>query len=353
MDDCDGPMTYIPPSCKVSVQKVDSSVLTEPRKLCDQSTTTQHCINHGVQTDHMPTVQSTITDVKISEDVINLVLTALKANIEEQNVLARLDILHRTDFVTLSVITQFQVPQKEDLPLHSAVCGPNGRTAFLFGHHYHETWCPHNGVVVFWQRRFIDRMVLSTCPTILRYGPQGLVAIGLVTGHILIALNGECLSTKEAHTLTVTSLEWLPSLRPQLVSVSLDGKIIIHSLKSTSLEEKHFRLVTISDLPRNIKRSNSSTRYTGLTSLCLVKDKLFVGNELGAIWSVTLPDLTLSLFHYEIDCIEMLAYVSNHLLIITSFGQVSDFPIHFSNIFLFSSFSLRFYSYNCMYILLS
>lgn len=60
----------------------------------------------------------------------------------------------------------------------------------------------------------------------------------------------------------MTSLEWLPSLQ-QLVSVSLDGRIIIHTLKSTSLEEKHSKLVTVMNLPRIARKNNASNKYIG------------------------------------------------------------------------------------------
>uniref|UniRef100_A0A183EN13 WD_REPEATS_REGION domain-containing protein n=1 Tax=Gongylonema pulchrum TaxID=637853 RepID=A0A183EN13_9BILA len=58
-----------------------------------------------------------------------------------------------------------------------------------------------------------------------------------------------------------------------------------------------------------------------LTSLCVAKDRLYVGGEAGAVWVVNLPDLTLSHFHHEIDCIETLAYCSDYVIVITSSGM--------------------------------
>ncbi|VDP26197.1 unnamed protein product [Onchocerca flexuosa] len=154
-------------------------------------------IHVGTQTEQTATSVSTVLKGKISNEVLNLLLMTVKNNNEKRNVLARLDVFHRTDSVTLSMMKQNQLSQKEELPLKSIVCGLNGRMAFLFADHYHETWCSHNGVILFWHRRMTDRLVLSSCPTVLRYGPQGLIAVGLITGQILIILNGEIISTNE------------------------------------------------------------------------------------------------------------------------------------------------------------
>ncbi|OZC07146.1 hypothetical protein X798_05836, partial [Onchocerca flexuosa] len=114
------------------------------------------------------------------------------------------------------------------------------------------------------------------------------------------------------HNLSVTSLEWLYPLQ-QLVSVSLDGRIIISNLKSTVLEEKHSKLITTLNLPRNIRKSNTSAKYI---------DRLFIGCEMGAVWVATLPDLSISLFHFEIDCIEEVKHISNYSIIVTSSGKI-------------------------------
>ncbi|CAG9540050.1 unnamed protein product [Cercopithifilaria johnstoni] len=331
MDDCNGPNTFIATRKKTVAKKVNSGMLTDPREYRHQGSNAMPCISIGIQTEQISTSLSTILKGNISNNVLNLLLMTVKNNNDELNILARLNVFHRTDSVTLSMMKQYQLPQKEHLPLYNIVCGPNGRVAFLFADRYHDTWCSHNGIIIFWQRRITDHLVLSSCPTVLRYGPQGLIAVGLITGHILIILNGEIISTNEVHTLSVTSLEWLYPLQ-QLVSVSLDGRIIIHNLKSTILEEKHSKLITVLNLPRNIRKSNATAKYIGLTSLCVAKDRLFIGSEMGAIWTATLPDLAISLFHYEIDCIEAVAHISNYTIIITSSGKI-NFSKNFKMLF--------------------
>ncbi|VIO97091.1 Uncharacterized protein BM_BM17668 [Brugia malayi] len=319
MDDCDGPNTYIATKSKIIAEKVNTAILTDPRQYRHQGTDAMQCVSIGVQTEQFSSsISNTTLKGNISNEILNLLLETVKSNNEELNILGRLNIFHRTDSVTLSMIKQYQLSQKENLPLHSIVCGPNERIAFLFASKYHKTWCSHNGTIALWQRyTMIEHLVLSSCPTILRYGPHGLIAVGLVTGHILIILNGEILSINEAHTLSVTSLEWLYHLQ-QLISVSLDGRIIIHKLKSTVLEVKYSKLITALNLPRNIRKSNLSTKYIGLTSLFVIKDRLIIGSEIGAVWIVTIPNLTITLLHYEIDCIETVAYISNYTIITTT-----------------------------------
>uniref|UniRef100_A0A915Q212 Uncharacterized protein n=1 Tax=Setaria digitata TaxID=48799 RepID=A0A915Q212_9BILA len=321
-------------------EKVDSEMLTDARKYHHRGTDPLPRVSVGVQTVQMSNIVSSASEGTISEDVLDLLLETLKSNNNEPNILARLNIFHRADSMTLSVMSQYQLAQKEELPLRSITCGPNGRIAFLFANHYHDTWCSHNGVIVFRQRRTTDRLVFSSCPTILRYGPQGLIAVGLITGHISIILNGKIITTKETHTLSVTSLEWLLPLQ-QLVSASLDGQIIIHSLKSTLLKTKNSKLVTVLNLPRTMRKSNALDKYTGLTSLCVANDRLFVGGETGAIWMATVPDLTLSLFHFEIDCIESVSHITNDTLFVTTSSgkgiivsgsgtstHILDLPVH-------------------------
>uniref|UniRef100_A0A1I7VET3 ACT domain-containing protein n=1 Tax=Loa loa TaxID=7209 RepID=A0A1I7VET3_LOALO len=78
----------------------------------------------------MSTTVSTNLEGNISREVLNLLLMTVKSNNEELNILGRLNIFHRTDSVTLSMIKQYHLPQNEELPLNSVVCGPNGRVAF-------------------------------------------------------------------------------------------------------------------------------------------------------------------------------------------------------------------------------
>ncbi|KHN73714.1 hypothetical protein Tcan_17694 [Toxocara canis] len=126
----------------------------------------------------------------------------------------------------------------------------------------------------------------------------------------------EALSAKfQAHRLAVTSLEWLTPFT--LISASLDGHITTYLLKSASLEQQRSLMIRVNDLPRKIRKSNSTSKPTGITSLCVTNEKIFVGGETGAIWSVTLPELSVAVIGYDIDGIETLLYHSPYLLLIS------------------------------------
>lgn len=70
-----------------------------------------HCISVGVQTEQISTSATTLLKGNISTEVLNLLLATIKSNNEEVNVLERLNIFHRTDSITLSMMKQFQLSQ--------------------------------------------------------------------------------------------------------------------------------------------------------------------------------------------------------------------------------------------------
>ncbi|VDM16689.1 unnamed protein product [Wuchereria bancrofti] len=112
MDDCDGPNTYIPTKSKVVAEKVNTGILTDPRQYRHQGTDAIQCISIGVQTKQISSSTSnTILKGNISNEVLNLLLKTVKSNNEELNILGRLNIFHRTDSVTLSMIKQYQLSQ--------------------------------------------------------------------------------------------------------------------------------------------------------------------------------------------------------------------------------------------------
>uniref|UniRef100_A0A0M3HNW8 WD_REPEATS_REGION domain-containing protein n=1 Tax=Ascaris lumbricoides TaxID=6252 RepID=A0A0M3HNW8_ASCLU len=194
-------------------------------------------------------------------------------------------------------------------------CGTRGRLAFLFGVSYHDSWCSHNGKILVFRRGESSSIPLSGCPSVVRFGKQGLLAIATVTGQLIIANDNEVLSSTEVHQLAVTSFEWIS---PQLIiSTSLDGHISTHILKSFSLEEQRSVMLRVSDLPRKMRKSNSTSRPTGITSLCVANERVFVGGETGAIWSVTLPELSATVIRCDMDGVETLLFHSPFLITIS------------------------------------
>ncbi|VBB35146.1 unnamed protein product, partial [Acanthocheilonema viteae] len=111
MDDCDGPNTYIATREKRVPEKVDSGMLTDPREYRHRGTNAMPTISIGIQMEQISTSSSITLKGNISIEVLNLLLMTVKSNNEEINVLARLNIFHRTDSVTLSMMKQYQLPQ--------------------------------------------------------------------------------------------------------------------------------------------------------------------------------------------------------------------------------------------------
>lgn len=69
-------------------------------------------ISIGIQTEQTsPSVSTRTIKGNISNEVLNLLLMTVKNNNEELNILARLNALHRTDSITLSMMKQYQLPQ--------------------------------------------------------------------------------------------------------------------------------------------------------------------------------------------------------------------------------------------------
>lgn len=69
------------------------------------------CISIGTQIEQISTSINTILEGNISNEVLNLLLMTVKNNNEEPNILARLNVFHRTDSVTLSMMKQYQLPK--------------------------------------------------------------------------------------------------------------------------------------------------------------------------------------------------------------------------------------------------
>ncbi|MFH4978445.1 hypothetical protein AB6A40_005154 [Gnathostoma spinigerum] len=271
---------------------------------------------------------------RINPNVAEMILDILESNLTTLNIMNELNQLHSTGAARLILSKQFIIPEGENLPILHIESGRNGVIAILFGEKTHETWCLHNGRVLLWHRGGIKYIPLLTCPTVVRFGAEGLIAIGTVIGQICIVKDGELISSNEVHTLSVTAIEWLSS--KSLVSTSLDGRIVVCSLKSTfTLRKERFHTFTVTNLPRKLRRSLTLTRPTvntsnavlpvvieGITSMCKMNDRLFVGGETGAIWASILPDLTHMLITYEIGAIECLKQCSTNLVVLTSNGKV-------------------------------
>lgn len=78
------------------------------------------------------------------------------------------------------------------------------------------------------------------------------------------------------HDLAITSMEWLS--RQQLVTSSLDGRLKILSLKRTLFVEERNKMISIADIPREIRKDNKSQKPAGTTNSLLARYQ-FTANE--------------------------------------------------------------------------
>lgn len=95
---------------------------------------------------------------------------------------------------------------------------------------------------------------------------------------MLVSFEGEILWQSDSiHSQAITCLRWVsPNL---LFSAGLDGRLVISSLKATSLEAIKSSSITVSDLPRSMRRSNVSSRRTGVVAICGSKRDYFLAGR--------------------------------------------------------------------------
>ena len=102
--------------------------------------------------------------------------------------------------------------------------------------------------------------------------------VATATGEIFLTLDDEILWTSDSmHNQSVTGLRWVSS--QLLLSTALDGRLILSSLKATSLEAIKSVNVTINDLPRSVRRSNSSIKRAGIVAVTGNRNEVFVASK--------------------------------------------------------------------------
>ena len=227
-------------------------------------------------------------------------------------------------------------------------CGRNGRIALLLGHSQHESWCFHTGKVLILHKNQTLNIPLASCPTQVVFAPQQQVCfvfenacvrnpkfkviVATAAGELLVTFEGEILWQSDSiHAQAITCLRWVsPHL---LLSAGLDGRLVISSLKATSLEAIKSSSITVSDLPRSMRRSNLSSRRTGVVAIAGSKREyflagiflqkkiqwLFVVNsgETGAIWSLDAETLVVQPIGNDSDGIEQLFTFPNGFIAVT------------------------------------
>jgi hypothetical protein len=89
--------------------------------------------------------------------------------------------------------------------------------------------------------------------------------VGTASGEIVLIFEGEIIwSSTTIHLQTVTALYWLSSRL--LFSAALDGRLTVLNLQGNSMESVRHSSISVSELPRAMKKSNSSSLKVGVVS---------------------------------------------------------------------------------------
>ncbi|KAK6050639.1 hypothetical protein COOONC_11856 [Cooperia oncophora] len=196
----------------------------------------------------------------------------------------------------------------ETLPVSSISCGSAGRTAILVGESEHDTWCSHAGKVIIAQRSKFTSIPLAVCPSASSWSSQGMLAVGDVAGDVHLVVNNTVLSTIKVHSQAVSALDWIS--HSQLVSCGTDGHIAVLQLKGTSLEvDKSLRL-SVTDLPRKIRKSSSSAKSLSIVAMSRSGADACIASETGGLWIVSLPDLRPKTVVSEPQAVQSILYLS-------------------------------------------
>ncbi|VDP39796.1 unnamed protein product [Heligmosomoides polygyrus] len=136
---------------------------------------------------------------------------------------------------------------------------------------------------------------------------QRVMAVGDVAGDVHLVFGDTVLSTIKVHSQAVSSLDWTP--HSQLVSCGTDGHIAVLQLKGTSLEIGKSLRLSVSDLPRRIRKSSSSAKSLSIVAMSRFGEDLCVASETGGLWLVSMPDLRLKTIASEPQAIQSVLYL--------------------------------------------
>lgn len=157
--------------------------------------------------------------------------------------------------------------------------------------------------------------------------------MGTASGEIMLISDGEITwSSSNAHLQVVTALHWIaPTL---LLSAALDGRLTVLAVQGNSLETVRHSNISVSELPKSMKKSNSSSLKVGIVSITkgstnevLVASKVvhqvnsanFLSlADTGAILTIDTESLDSKALGYEIEGIEQLKAHNDKLISINA-----------------------------------
>uniref|UniRef100_A0A7E4W269 WD_REPEATS_REGION domain-containing protein n=1 Tax=Panagrellus redivivus TaxID=6233 RepID=A0A7E4W269_PANRE len=300
------------------VVKTDASVETLPLVRRDIACSPPPPCYASTQTEVSAEERLSARGILISKDCVNALLDAIDDARNTAHLFERLETFHRTDELRLALFRRTPIEEAADLPISSLKCGRNARTAILFGYRAHESWCSHVGKVIITQRSRNYSIPLGSCPTQVAFGQQQQVIIATASGEMLVTFEGETLWQSDTiHAEAVTSFRWVS---PQLLlSAGLDGRLVLSSLNSTSLEAVRSTAIAVSDLPRSLRRNNATSRRTGIVGITgSGRRDVFLAGETGALWSLDADSLSVSAIGADPEGIEQVYYVGDSFVTVSA-----------------------------------
>uniref|UniRef100_A0A0N5C1Z8 WD_REPEATS_REGION domain-containing protein n=1 Tax=Strongyloides papillosus TaxID=174720 RepID=A0A0N5C1Z8_STREA len=316
----------------VQNETFDSSMQTEPLQTFNRSTSPIQNISIETQTEtEAVTSLSDISpsSIKINPKLIDRIIFFLKESNYINEYIKLLADLRRITKVKMTFTKTLLNLNRSNTTLlspFSIVTGRAGRISILYGEETHDAWCNHTSKVDMYFKNQLKSIDLSSCPTKLLYHDQYAI-IGQMNGQLMLAKDGDVIKIIQEHEYSISCL--MSYQKDKIISTSIDGKIVMWSLKNENLIKIQDYHVLISDLPRELRHSigKENKRRTSVVNICSINDQFIIGGETGALWSCNANDMTLIPITTVIEGIEDFIVIDNIVIILTSFGKIYKYNV--------------------------
>uniref|UniRef100_A0A0K0DXI0 WD_REPEATS_REGION domain-containing protein n=1 Tax=Strongyloides stercoralis TaxID=6248 RepID=A0A0K0DXI0_STRER len=311
----------------VEREKFQSSVQTEPLQTINRSTSPIQNNSTSTQTEMEETKSiSNISssNIKINPKIIDRFIFFIKESnyINEYiNSFINLKRTTRLKMIFLKTLLNLTKSSTTILSPFSIVTGRSNRISILYGEEIHDAWCNHTSKVVMHFKNQEKSIDLSSCPTKLLYYDQYAI-IGQMNGQLILSKEDNIIHIVQEHDYSISCLITIKN--DNIISASIDGKIIIWSLKNENLKKIKERQVIVSDLPRDLRQSigKDNKKHTSVVNICSINDQIIIGGETGALWTCNISDMTLIPIITINDGIEDFTIINNIIIILSSFGKI-------------------------------
>ncbi|CAI4229878.1 unnamed protein product [Auanema sp. JU1783] len=322
MDDCSLASVRISSSWKKVNELATSSTSTDPIKRTDVACDPMEKKSVEVQTDPLSSAVP-VDHITIDEKVLQNLEKLLQENIRTVSVFDELNAFMKLDSIrleTLRTYDQKMLADEEHGVIHIS-CGSAGRTALLLGEQFHTSWCGHQAKVIISQRNKITSFPQAVCSTYSAWSTQGILAVGNISGEILMYSTEKLITVNSKQSHAITSLNWYSASR--LISCNNDGQVAIWVLKGSELELEQSVNLSVVNLPRKIRKASASNKSLAIAAMDRNKNELYVASETGGLWLISLPELQIKSIPSEPRGIQLLCYASQLLAIVDDFSNVT------------------------------